>query len=102
MLYTIEEPDVEMYEAITMKFREFMIKELKSNWTKGDRIGNIHSDGEGWLNCDNKFWLNELYYHVGKLQAATAENNLELIKEYTADVANLALMMLDCNINLMK
>jgi hypothetical protein len=84
------QPPYEMYEAVTAEFRKYMIKELAANSAKGDREGE-----EGWLGCDNKFWLSELYYHVGKLQSAVMNNDVERVKENTADIANLAMMVLD-------
>jgi hypothetical protein len=84
------QPPYEMYEAVTAEFRKYMIKELAANSAKGDREGE-----DGWLGCDNKFWVSELYYHVGKLQSAVMNNDVERVKENTADIANLAMMVLD-------
>ncbi len=91
-------PDFEMYDAILPEFAKFMKKELEANFTKGDRTGE-----HGWLSVtENKYWIQDLYYHVGKLQAAVMNNDIERIKENTADIANLAMMMLDVNINLLS
>lgn len=83
-------PNYKMYQEVTDKFQKLMIKELAANYDKGDR----ESD-KGWLKMTNKQLLSELYYHVGKLQQALKENNIDLIKEHCADVANGALMCLD-------
>ena len=37
----------------------------------------------------------EIYYHVAKLQRAVKNEDLELIKEHSADVANMSMMMAD-------
>lgn len=75
-----------------------MKKELAANFLKGDRNGP-----EGWLEVkDKKFWISELYYHVGKLQSALMNGDADRIKENCADIANLAMMTLDVNINLLK
>lgn len=93
-----KQPDFKMYDAILPVFSKFMRKELAANWEKGDRTGE-----RGWLNVtDKKFWISELYYHVGKLQSALMTNDTERIKENTADIANLSLMVLDVNINLLE
>lgn len=91
-------PDYAMYYTILPEFMKYMFKELESNYLKGDRNG-----AGGWLEVkDNKFWLQELYYHVGKLQAAVMADNIERIKENCADIANISMMMLDTNIDLLK
>jgi len=83
-------PNWPMYATVTSNFRMLMMKELAANFNKGDR------DGErGWLTMTNKQALSELYYHVGKLQHAIKEENIDLIKEYCADIANGALMCCD-------
>src|SRR5690349_2633697 len=77
---------------------KYMRKELEANYTKGDRNGEL-----GWLNIKSKkFWLGELYYHVGKLQSALMSNDIEQIKENCADVANIAMMILDTKIDLLN
>lgn len=90
-------PDYEMYDHVTEKFVNYMKKELEANYQKGDRNGP-----GGWLEVkDNKFWILELYYHVGKLQSALMQEDVERIKENCADIANLALMTLDVKIDLL-
>lgn len=93
-------PDYKMYDAILPEFAKYMRKELEANHKKGDR----NDEENGWLTMrdDKKFWLSELYYHVGKLQSAMMSNDIERIKENCADIANLAMMVLDCKIDLLK
>lgn len=64
-----------------------MIEQLALNKRKGDRAG--------WLACEPMQLVLEIYYHTGKLQEAVRSNNKNLIKEYSADVANMAMMVLD-------
>jgi hypothetical protein len=75
------------YKEITSLFQEKMIEQLAANKRKGDRAG--------WLACDPMQLVLEIYYHTGKLQEAVKDNDAELIKEYSADVANMAMMVLD-------
>ncbi|WP_079242623.1 hypothetical protein [Chryseobacterium indologenes] len=92
-----KQPDYKMYNEVTASFVKYMKKELESNYRKGDRNGS-----GGWLEVkDNKFWISELYYHVGKLQSALMNEDVDRIKENCADIANLALMTLDVKINLL-
>lgn len=85
------QPAYAMYEAVTSEFRKYMIKELAANYLKGDR----DDPKNGWLTLGKKWIISELYYHVGKLQSAAMNNDVERIKENTADVANLAMMCFD-------
>ena len=91
-------PDYRMYNAVTTAFKKEMIKQLAENFEKGDRhglFGNGRKFRDGWLTFDKKGIMNELYYHTGKLQAALMANDKELIKEFSADIANLAMMCFD-------
>lgn len=98
MYYQKLKPDYKMYDEITEEFVKYMKKELELNYLKGDRNGE-----NGWLNVrDNKYWISELYYHVGKLQSAIINGEANRIKENCADIANIAMMTLDVNINLLK
>lgn len=91
-------PDYEMYDKILPEFMKYMRKELEANYTKGDRIGP-----KGWLQIkESKPWISDIYYHVGKLQSALMNNDIDRIKENCADVANLAMMVLDVKIDLLK
>lgn len=76
-----------LYTDITELFQKEMILQLAANERKGDR--------DGWLSCESMQLVIEIYYHVGKLQEAVKDNDFELIREYSADVANLAMMVLD-------
>ncbi|MBP6908540.1 MAG: hypothetical protein KBB75_01820 [Candidatus Pacebacteria bacterium] len=76
-----------LYKEITTLFQKEMIKQLSDNKRKGDRAG--------WLSCEPMQLVLEIYYHTGKLQEAVKNNKKELIREYTADVANIAMMVLD-------
>jgi hypothetical protein len=86
----MSEPNYEMYDKVIEAFKPYMVKELAANHDKGDRDGRF-----GWLTMTNKQILNELYYHVGKLQEALRHGNVDDAKEYSADIANLALMSFD-------
>jgi hypothetical protein len=91
-------PDLPMYDEVVEAFSKYMKRELEANFQKGDRNG-----AGGWLEVkDNKFWISELYYHVGKLQSAMMSNDIHRIEENCADIANLALMTLDVKIDLLK
>ena len=76
-----------IYEKITSLFQKEMIKELAANSRKGDR--------DGWLSCDPMQLVIEVYYHNGKLQEAVKNNDLDKIREYATDVANMSMMILD-------
>lgn len=78
-------PYLQLLEAFTNP----MLNELIANDDKGGRAG--------WLDMNNRYWIDELYYHVGKLQSAVANGSLSLIMEYTADIANISMMCYDCN-----
>jgi len=91
------EPDYKMYDTILPAFMKYMRAELEANYKKGDR--NLPN---GWLsNTSNKSWISELYYHIGKLQAALMTNDIQRIIENCADIANLAMMTLDVKIDLL-
>ena len=76
-----------LYKKITTLFQKEMIKELAANSRKGDR--------DGWLSCDAMQLVIEIYYHTGKLQEAVKNNDMEKIREYSADISNLSMMTLD-------
>lgn len=82
-----------LYKDITDLFQQEMIHQLAANERKGDRAG--------WLACDPMQLVIEVYYHTGKLQEAVKNNNADLIKEYSADVANLAMMVLDKTVGIL-
>lgn len=74
------------YTSVLRPFAEFMLGELKANSRKGDR--------PGWLAMTADQHLLELYYHAGKLQTALKAGG-ETIIEHAADVANIAMFIVD-------
>lgn len=88
------EIDTQNYLKLDDKYSEFlkpflrlMEDELHANSDKGDR--------DGWLQMTPENALLEIYYHVSKLQKAMKSGDIELIKEHSADVANMSMMLLD-------
>ncbi len=77
------------YDDVLLPFFAMMRAELHSNADKGDR--------PGWLEMDNKTALLEIFYHLAKLQKAVKNGDAAGIKEYAADVANMAMMLVDIN-----
>lgn len=77
----------EKYDDVLVPFVSLMRKELHANAGKGDR--------PGWLRMDANTALLEVYYHLSKLQKAVKHNDGPAIMEYSADVANMAMMVLD-------
>lgn len=75
------------YDEVLRPFLVHMELELHANAGKGDR--------PGWLAMDAETCLLEIYYHVAKLQKAVRNSDGDRIKENTADVANMAMMLLD-------
>ncbi|HBO4166788.1 TPA: hypothetical protein L4T92_001382 [Pseudomonas aeruginosa] len=75
------------YDDVLLPFLKLMEHELHANAEKGD--------SPGWLQMDRKTALLEIYYHLGKLQKATRDNDPAGIVEYAADVANMAMMLVD-------
>ncbi|HBO1698979.1 TPA: hypothetical protein L4F66_004277 [Pseudomonas aeruginosa] len=75
------------YDDVLLPFSKLMEHELHANAGKGDR--------PGWLQMDRKTALLEIYYHLGKLQKATRDNDPAGIVEYAADVANMSMMLVD-------
>jgi len=92
----------EAEEATLGLFVGLMVTELAANDGKGNR--------PGWLTMDRKEALAEVHWHASKLAvaakaAATDARGAQLVnkreaerdtREYAADVANCALMVLDC------
>lgn len=71
---------------IPKEFIEAMNKELKDNAHKGN--------WQEFAIKENRIEiLNEFYHHLGKLSLAIKEEDENLIKEYSADVANIAMFM---------
>lgn len=75
------------YDDTLLPFLALMRKELHANSHKGDR--------EGWLGMDPLQATSEIYHHAEKLAKAVAARDYPQITEYTADVANCAMMLLD-------
>lgn len=75
------------YDDVLRPFMAMMEAELHANCGKGDR--------PGWLQMTPQTALLEIYYHVSKLQKAVKNNGHDAIREYSADVANMAMMLLD-------
>ncbi len=64
------------------EFSDIMFHEMKANIHKGD----------AWTLCPIGDLLLEIYRHVAKLDLAIRNSNTEQVKEFSADVANLAMM----------
>jgi hypothetical protein len=75
------------YGNVLGPFLELMESELHANSSKGDR--------HGWLSMTPEVGLLEIYWHTAKLSAAVKNNDGALIREHSADVANMAMMLLD-------
>lgn len=75
------------YDDVLLPFLSLMRKELHANSRKGDR--------PGWLAMDANTALLEVYWHAAKLSAAVKNNDCPAIMEHSADVANMAMMVLD-------
>lgn len=75
------------YGDVLTPFVTLMEKELHANAGKGDRAG--------WLAMSPAVAMLEIYYHAAKLQKAVKDDAGPHIQEYAADVANMAMMLLD-------
>lgn len=75
------------YGNVLAPFLSLMEAELHANARKGDR--------PGWLAMPPSTALLEIYWHTAKLSAAVKNNDAALIREHSADVANMAMMLLD-------
>lgn len=78
---------LDKYDEVLLPFLTMMRNELHANAGKGDR--------PGWLSMTPGECLLEIYYHLGKLQKGVKDGNELLITEYSADVANMAMMLAD-------
>jgi len=85
MMEVIE--DTPKYDDVLVPFVSMMRKELHANAGKGDRAG--------WLEMDRSTALLEIYHHLAKLQKAVKNDDVLGIREYAADVANMAMMAVD-------
>jgi hypothetical protein len=86
-LSSIPAQPVGKYDAVLKPFVSMMEKELHANSGKGDR--------PGWLAMSREELLLEIYYHLAKLQKAALKDDAEGIREFGADVANMAMMLVD-------
>ena len=75
------------YSNVLRPFFAMMEAELHANTGKGDR--------PGWLAMSPEQCLLEIYYHTAKLQKAVKNNDMKGVREYTADVANMSMMLAD-------
>lgn len=75
------------YGEVLAPFLALMEAELHANSRKGDR--------PGWLAMSSDVALLEIYWHTAKLSAAVKNRDAALIREHSADVANMAMMLLD-------
>ena len=75
------------YAEVLKPFLALMEKELHANAEKGGR--------KEWRSLSPAFVMLEIYYHAAKLQQAVKDDDLSGVKEYSADVANMAMMMAD-------
>ena len=75
------------YGDVLGPFVALMEAELHANARKGDR--------PGWLSMPPSTALLEIYWHTAKLSAAVKNNDAAAIREHSADVANMAMMLLD-------
>lgn len=75
------------YADVLVPFLHLMEAELHANTGKGDR--------PGWLAMDRKTGLLEIFYHLAKMQKAVKDDDQPGIREYGADVANMAMMLVD-------
>jgi hypothetical protein len=75
------------YDDTLLPFLALMRRELHANSGKGDR--------PGWLAMDRKTALLEVHHHLAKLQKAVLSDDGPGVQEFAADVANMAMMVLD-------
>ena len=83
----LRQPVPGKYDNVLRPFFRLMERELHANAGKGDR--------PGWLAMSPAAAMLEIYYHAAKLQKAVKNGEGDAISEYAADVANMAMMMVD-------
>jgi hypothetical protein len=76
-----------IYRSLAKEVAKEMVIQLEANQHKGDR--------EVWVNMEVNFLVNDIRYHTDKLERAVKANDLLHIKEYCADIANIAGMVMD-------
>src|SRR5690606_5533863 len=67
-------------------FIQRMEQEIENNQHKGNWL-------EYAIKENRVLILTEIYHHLGKLELAVQDRDEELIKEYSADIANIAMFM---------
>lgn len=77
----------EKYDDVLIPFQAMMRAELHANAGKGDR--------PGWLALSRDTCMLEVYHHAAKLAKALHDDNVPMICEHAADVANTAMMAVD-------
>ena len=75
------------YGNVLTPFVALMERELHANSRKGDR--------DGWRYMSANVGLLEIYWHTAKLSVAVKNADMAGIREHSADVANMAMMLLD-------
>lgn len=75
------------YNEVLRPFTAAMERELHANSRKGDR--------PAWLQLSAATLMLELLYHHSKLQVALDAGDGDRIMEYTADIANISMMIAD-------
>lgn len=78
---------VAKYDDTLLPFLALMRAELHANAGKGDR--------PGWLTMTREQAVLEIYHHAAKLAKAMRDDDPASVREYAADVANMAMMALD-------
>jgi hypothetical protein len=76
-----------IYRHLAKEVAKEMVVQLAANQHKGDR--------EVWVNMNVETLIDEIHYHTNKLASAVALKDKLHIKEYAADIANLAGMVMD-------
>jgi len=79
--------EVEEMASVVEEMAREMRMELLANVRKGNR--------QVWKAMPPMQLLMEVYYHAGKLQQAIVCEDKQKIREYAADVANMAMMVAD-------
>lgn len=79
--------DIQEYKMCIDEFGKAMLHELRENHDKGGR--------KEWLVSPLKYFVDEVYYYNNKLLQAVLDGDTKLIKQYSADIANLGLMVYD-------
>lgn len=82
------------YDDTLIPFLELMRTELHANTDKGDR--------PGWLKMTPDQGLLEIYWHTAKLSGAVKNKNAAAIQEHAADVANMAMILLDVCVGIVR